>query len=49
MSFNYLGVPIGSVIAGWLATSSIDAAIALGVVSCLAAGVIAAVTIPQDG
>jgi MFS family permease len=49
MSFNYLGIPIGSLIAGWLATGSIDAAIALGVGSCLAAGVIAAVTIPHEG
>jgi predicted MFS family arabinose efflux permease len=49
MSFNYLGIPIGSLIAGALATSSIDAAIALGVGACLAAGVIGAVTIPRDG
>jgi predicted MFS family arabinose efflux permease len=48
MSFNYLGIPIGSVVAGWLATTSIDAAIALGVGSCLAAGVIAALTIPGE-
>jgi MFS family permease len=49
MSFNYLGVPIGSLIAGALASSSIDAAIGLGVVACLAAGVIGALTIPREG
>lgn len=49
MSFNYVGIPIGSLLAGWLATSSIDAAIALGVVASLAAGVIGALTIPREG
>ena len=48
MSFNFMGIPIGSLIAGVLATSSIDAAIALGVGACLAAGVIAALTIPNE-
>jgi predicted MFS family arabinose efflux permease len=46
MSFNYLGIPIGSAIAGWLVSVSIEAAIAMGVVACFAAGVIAATTIP---
>jgi MFS family permease len=49
MSFNYLGIPIGSLIAGALASNSIDAAIGVGVVACLAAGVIGAVTIPREG
>jgi predicted MFS family arabinose efflux permease len=49
MSFNYLGIPIGSLLAGTLAANSIDAAIALGAVACLAAGVIGALTIPKKG
>jgi predicted MFS family arabinose efflux permease len=49
MSFNFLGLPIGSLFAGWLATSSIDAAITLGVGAGFAAAVIAALTIPGEG
>ncbi len=49
MSLNYVGIPVGSLIAGWLATQSIDAAIALGVVACFASGVIGAITIPREG
>jgi predicted MFS family arabinose efflux permease len=49
MSFNYLGIPIGSLLAGTLAANSIDAAIALGAAACLAAGVIGALTIPKEG
>jgi MFS family permease len=49
MSLNYLGIPIGSLVAGWLATSSIDAAIALGVGASLVAGLIGALTVPREG
>jgi MFS family permease len=48
MSFNYAGWPIGSAVAGWLATSSIEAAVALGVVACLAAAAISARMIPES-
>jgi MFS family permease len=46
MSFNYLGVPIGSLVAGVIAARSVEAALAMGVVACVLAGVIAAVTVP---
>jgi MFS family permease len=46
MSFNFLGVPIGSLIAGAVAARSLEAAIAFGVVACLLAGTIATLTIP---
>jgi hypothetical protein len=49
MSLNYVGIPVGSLIAGWLATQSIDAAIALGVAACFASGAIGALTIPREG
>ncbi|MEA2610890.1 MAG: hypothetical protein QOG32_616 [Chloroflexota bacterium] len=49
MTLNYVGIPVGSLIAGWLATQSIDAAIALGVVACFASGAIGALTIPREG
>ena len=47
MSFNFMGFPVGSAIAGLLAPVSLDGAILFGVVACLAAGVIAAVFIPR--
>jgi MFS family permease len=47
MSFNFLGIPIGSVIGGLLADRSLEAAIALSVVAPLAAGAIAWLSIPQ--
>jgi MFS family permease len=46
MSFNYLGIPIGSVVAGVVAARSLEAAMAIGVVASFLAGIIAAVTIP---
>lgn len=46
MSFNYLGVPIGSLVAGVIAARSVEAALAMGVVACVLAGVIAAVMVP---
>jgi predicted MFS family arabinose efflux permease len=46
MSFNYLGVPIGSLAAGVIAARSVEAALAMGVVACVLAGVIAAAMVP---
>jgi hypothetical protein len=46
MSFNALGSPIGSALAGIVAARSIDTAIAFGVVACLISGVLAAMMIP---
>ena len=46
MSINYLGIPIGSAVAGIVAAHSIERAIAFGVVSCCIAGVLAWVMIP---
>jgi MFS family permease len=46
MSFNFAGWPIGSAIAGWLASSSIEAAVLLGVAASLAAAVISFRMIP---
>ena len=46
MSVNYLGFPIGSLMAGLLVARSIEATLAFGVVTCLAAGVIAIGMIP---
>lgn len=46
MAFNFMGFPIGAAIAGALATTSLGAAIALGIVACLAAAVIATALIP---
>lgn len=47
MSFNFMGFPVGSAIAGVLAPASVDGAIIFGVVACLAAAVIAAILIPR--
>jgi MFS family permease len=46
MSINYLGIPLGSAVAGIVAAHSIEHAIAFGVVSCWIAGVLAWVMIP---
>jgi len=46
MSFNYLGVPIGSVIAGAVAARSLEAAVAIGVVACLLGALIGGVMVP---
>ena len=47
MSFNYVGIPIGSAIAGIVAARSIEAAIAFGVVTCLISAVLAVAMIPS--
>ncbi len=47
MSFNFMGFPVGSAIAGVLAPASVDGAITFGVVACVAAAVIAAILIPR--
>ena len=49
MSFNFVGFPIGSAIAGWLAARSIEGAVVFAVLACLLAGVIAARGIPDAG
>ncbi len=48
MAFNFVGYPIGAALAGLLAASSIEAAIVVGAVACIAAGVAAAVMIPRQ-
>jgi MFS family permease len=47
MAFNFLGYPIGAALAGVIAAVSIEAAIIVGAVACLASAVIAAVMIPR--
>jgi MFS family permease len=47
MAFNYSGFPIGAAISGWLVTSSIDAAIVMGVCASLAGGLLARWLIPE--
>ena len=49
MSFNFMGFPVGSAIAGVLAPASLDGAILFGVAACLAAGLIAAILVPRLG
>jgi MFS family permease len=51
MAFNFSGYPIGATITGWLAAISIDAAIVMGVLACIAAGLLAWWMIPavEDG
>src|SRR5438105_13445447 len=46
MSFNYVGIPIGSAVGGILAARSIETAIVCGVVTCLISGILAIVMIP---
>jgi MFS family permease len=46
MSFNFAGYPIGASLAGWIASVSVDAAVVLGVVACVAAAIIAWAMIP---
>ncbi len=48
MALNYVGYPIGAVLAGALAAASLEAAIVVGAVACLVAGVAAAVMIPRQ-
>ena len=47
MGFNFIGYPIGTALAGALAAQSIELAIVVGAVACVAAGVAAAVLIPR--
>jgi len=47
MGFNFIGYPIGTVIAGALATVSLEAAIVVGAVACLVAGLAAGLMIPR--
>ena len=48
MAFNFVGYPVGAALAGILAAESIEAAIVVGAVACLAAAVTAAVMIPRQ-
>jgi MFS family permease len=45
MAFNYMGVPVGSGLAGLMAARSLEGAIALAVVACLISGAVAAAMI----
>jgi MFS family permease len=47
MAFNFVGYPIGAALAGSIAAVSIDAAIIVGAVASLVAGLVAAVMIPR--
>ena len=46
MNFNFAGFPVGSAIAGWLASRTIEGAILFGAGACVLAAVIAARGIP---
>ena len=48
MSFNFLGFPIGTGVAGVVASGSLDWAILIEIGACLVAGVAAQVLIPSD-
>ena len=47
MAFNYAGVPVGSALAGVLASVSLPVTIAIGSAACLAAGLFAATMVPR--
>jgi MFS family permease len=47
MGFNFIGYPIGTALAGALAAQSIELAIIVGAVACVAAGIAAAALIPR--
>ena len=47
MGFNFLGYPIGTALAGVLAAQSIELAIVVGAIACVAAAVTAIVLIPR--
>lgn len=49
MAFNGMGIPVGSALAGVLATESLDGAIWLGIGACVVATVFAAVLVPRQG
>jgi len=46
MSFNYIGTPVGSALAGAIASRSIEAAIVFGAVSSMVSGFLAMSLIP---
>jgi len=48
MAFNFAGFPVGSAVAGVLASISLTATVAMGIVACVLAGVIAATQIPRS-
>lgn len=48
MAFNFVGYPIGAALAGAIAAVSIEAAIVVGALACIVAGVAAAVMIPRQ-
>jgi len=48
MSFNYVGVPIGSGLAGAMASQSIDAAIVFGAVASFASAILAVAMVPSS-
>jgi MFS family permease len=48
MAFNFLGYPIGAVLAGVIAAVSIEAAILVGALACVLGAVAAAVLIPRQ-
>ena len=48
MNFNFAGFPIGSAVAGWLGSRSIESAVLFGVAACVVAAVIAARGIPRS-
>jgi MFS family permease len=47
MALNFVGYPIGAALAGAIAAQSIEAAIIVGAIACVVAGVAAAVMIPR--
>ena len=47
MGLNFLGYPIGTALAGVLATQSIELAIVVGAIAAGAAGIVAAILIPR--
>jgi MFS family permease len=47
MAFNFIGYPIGAALAGAIAAVSIDAAIIVGAMGCIVAGLVAGVMIPR--
>jgi hypothetical protein len=48
MAFNFSGYPVGAALTGPLAAASIEGAVVIGVIACLAAAVIAARMIPRE-
>lgn len=46
MAFNFMGFPFGAILGGILATESLSAAVAMGIVACIAAGLLALWLVP---